>query len=224
MLNGMNQTGSVIVMFFGILVAVVFREAFHAKVAKYLGDKSEGTRLRATLSPLPHIDLLGTVLFPVLFLSLGGMPLGWGKPQMVDSRYFKKIKRDIFLVSFTGSVVNFGMAALCAVGLRLLGEGFFGNIMPGQSIDGSDQINPIPVFLNAVGLANVVIGTYNLIPVPYTDGWRALLNFVKYETAKKLNDSAMIINIVFLLLLVSGIASPVFGFGMGVFKLISGGL
>jgi Zn-dependent protease len=222
MFNGMNQAGNVIVMFFGILVAVVFREYIHAKVAQKLGDRSEGTKSRATFSPIPHIDVLGTIIFPILFLSMGGLPLGWGKPQAVDTRYFKKIKRDIFFVSFAGSTLNFGMALVCAIILRFLQGTELGGTLTPLDTATNEQINPVPVFLNAIGLASVVIGIYNILPVPQTDGWRALLNYVKYETAKKLNENAMAINIVFLLLFITGVMSPLFRIGIVLFKLVSG--
>jgi len=191
-----------ILTYCGFLVAITMREAAYAIVARKLGDRSTETDSRATLNPVPHIDVLGTIILPLVFL-LAGTPflLGWAKPFTIDTRYFKKIRRDINIAELAGPATNFGIAILC--GVIAIAAGYKIEMMWA----GSD---PIPRLLLAIAQSNIVIGLFNLLPFPNSSGWRLLLNNIHYQLGQKLNESANVISIVVLVLLVTGILSPIF--------------
>jgi len=190
------DVGMALVTYFGFLVALTMREGAAAFASRSLGDKSPETASRATLNPLPHIDPFGTVLFPVLML-VSQVPLlfGWAKPFRPDTRYFKKARRDSNLVFMSGPAANLGIALACGLAMRFGGFSVLG---------GELTQNPTPFFLRSVGVANLVICVFNILPVPNTDGWKLLLNNINYNAAKKLQELAMPINIAFLVLLVLG--------------------
>lgn len=199
-----------ILTYCGFLVAITMREAAHAIVARKLGDRSLETESRATLNPVPHIDVLGTIVLPLVFL-LSGTPflLGWAKPLMIDTRYFKKMRRDINIAEIAGPATNFGISILC--GVIAIASGYNIQMMS----EGSD---PVPRLLLAIAQSNIAIGLLNLLPFPNSSGWRLLLNNIDYNLGQKLNEKATIISIVMLVLLLTGILSPIFEIAIGIYR------
>lgn len=130
-----------------LLVAVTVHELAHAVVADRLGDPTPRRLGRITLNPLPHIDPLGAIAFV-----LAGF--GWAKPVPVNSRNFRHPVRDMVWVAAAGPVSNFTAAFVTLVALNLLGPvGAIGLVVAKQ----------IYVF-------NLVLGVFNLIPLPPLDG------------------------------------------------------
>jgi Zn-dependent protease len=130
-----------------LLVAVTVHELAHALVADRLGDPTPRRLGRITLNPLPHIDPLGALAFV-----LAGF--GWAKPVPVDARNFRHPVRDMVWVAVAGPVSNFAAAFVTLVVLNLLG--------------------PVgAIFLlvaKQIYVFNLVLGVFNLIPLPPLDG------------------------------------------------------
>ena len=155
----------------GLLLAVLiasltFHEAAHAWAADRLGDPTARLLGRLSLNPLVHIDLIGTVVFPLIAISTGVPLIGWAKPVPVDVRNLAAPRRDFALVAAAGPASNL-VLALAAAGafavVRALG----------------DEAGPIAdavvvAVLNAV-VINVLLAVFNLIPVPPLDGGNILL-------------------------------------------------
>lgn len=206
---GKIDPGNALIMFFGFLVAVTMHGAAQAIAARALGDRSSETESRATVNPLPHIDIFGTIIFPLLML-FSGIPFlfGWAKPLQTDSRYFKKLRRDITLSTLAGPAFNFVIALAGGLALRFMGAD------PGDIFQGDD---PTTRLLGSVATSNVVIGLFNLLPFPNSDGWKILLNHINYNIGRKLQELATPIHILFMLLLIFGGFSRVFGTVLAVF-------
>ncbi len=162
------------------LFAISIHESAHAWSAHRLGDSTARLLGRISLNPLRHIDLVGTVLFP-LFGALSGLPiLGWAKPTPVNTGRLGHPRRDDVLVSAAGPASNF-LVALVAVGL-LLGirlasaEGaaiigvlsHFGSLPTGLSQ--RSLLIPVALLFYRFLLVNVLLGVFNLIPIPPLDG------------------------------------------------------
>ncbi len=202
----------VILIFCGFLVAVTMREAVRAIVARSLGDRSMETSARATLNPLPHIDLVGTIILPLVFLTMGTpFLIGWAKPHVMDTRYFKNMKRDINIAELSGPGANFLIATLCAAAIVLLGYS------PVQMFGGTDVV---PRLLFAVAQGNIVIGIFNLLPFPNSSGWRIIKNNVNYNLGQALDQHSNIAYFLLLALLLTGILSPLFHGAIGLFVLV----
>ena len=138
-----------------LLVAVTVHELAHALVADRLGDPTARRLGRITLNPLPHIDPLGALAFV-----LAGF--GWAKPVPVNAVHFRHPVRDMMRVAVAGPLANFLAAFVTLVALRLFG--------PGESTF-------LLLVAQQIYAFNLILGVFNLIPLPPLDGGHFLPYF-----------------------------------------------
>ena len=99
-----------------LLFSVILHEVAHGLAALYFGDRTAQNAGRLTLNPIPHIDLIGTILLPaLLFITNSPVLFGWAKPVPVNPLHFSNIRRGELLVSLAGVGANFGLAIIAAV-------------------------------------------------------------------------------------------------------------
>ena len=147
-----------------VLFAITLHEVAHGWVASWCGDQTARLSGRLSFNPIRHIDLVGTIIVPLLMLVTSGFIFGWAKPVPVDARNMRQPRRDMGLVAMAGPLANFLMAFLwggvgaLAVYLQNNGHGFIG----------------VPLyFMGAAGmLINLALGILNLLPLPPLDGGR----------------------------------------------------
>ena len=124
------------------------------------GDPTAQSLGRISLNPLVHIDMIGTVVMPLLMIFTGVPLLGWAKPTPVDPRYFKNLKRGQIIVSGAGPVSNLLLAVLFTAGLfvavRVIAE--------------PTATHPVILFLMLGVQLNVLLAIFNLVPLPPLDG------------------------------------------------------
>jgi Zn-dependent protease len=152
------------------VIAVSVHEFGHAVVADRLGDRLPRLEGRVTLSPLAHIDLLGTIILPLAAaLMPGGFPLiAWGKPVRTSPRNYTRLppKLGHLVVSLAGPLMNLGLALLTSIVFLALGRS--GVLSP------TAATILIRYFLSL----NIVLMFFNLIPVPPLDGAAVLAGFL----------------------------------------------
>jgi len=141
------------------LIGITFHEAAHAFVAKRLGDETASERGRVTLNPLKHIDPVGTLLLPALLIaSHAGFVFGYAKPVPVAWKKLRHPKRDMIWVAAAGPAANIAVALICLAAAFLAGSG--------------------PRWLTQaleVGVStNLILGLFNLLPIPPLDGSKML--------------------------------------------------
>lgn len=141
----------------GLVFAITIHEAAHAFVAYRLGDPTAKLAGRLTLDPRSHLDPIGT-----LALLLVGF--GWGRPTPFDPFNLRNVKRDSALISLAGAVSNFVLAFLISIPYLIM---FFTNSINAEIINAYRVLSPII-------LINLLLGTFNLIPVHPLDGFKVL--------------------------------------------------
>jgi len=163
----MEEFFQVIIILF---MAMVVHEYAHAWTAYRLGDPTARMAGRMTLNPFKHIDPIGTVILPILLVFLRSpFVFGWAKPVPINVLNLQHPKRDMIWVGAAGPMANFLIASLIAVGLRVF----------------SPIGSPIVVdFAKALVLINLVLGTFNLIPIPPLDGSRVLVGLLPLRFAR----------------------------------------
>ena len=162
----------------GFLLAIVVHEWAHGYMALKFGDDTAQRAGRLTLNPVAHIDLMGTVIFPLIGVVLGWAVIGWAKPVPVDSRNFKPKEADkaIFWVSFAGPLSNLILGILSAFGVAAAAL-----YLP-QS---SGFYSPVISALKYSVFINFLLCVFNLIPLPPLDGSKMVASFMGYNLRAK---------------------------------------
>jgi Zn-dependent protease len=164
-----------------LLFAICVHESAHAWMANRLGDPTAKMLGRISLNPIVHIDLFGTIIMPLMLIVLGFPPFGWAKPTPVDTRNFKNLVRDDILTAVAGPVSNFVTAFFSIIILAVILHGS-GHI--GPSFRGADIGTPLAQLFYLAMWINVVLGVFNLIPLPPLDGSHVIRHFLAYDTLR----------------------------------------
>jgi len=161
------------VMAMPLIFAIVFHEVAHGWVANRLGDPTARDLGRLTLNPIPHIDLIGTIIMPLMLFMLtdGRMLFGYAKPVPINPHNFKDPKKGMALSSLAGPGVNIVMAVICSFLLRVVMAGLEGK-MP-ETV-WSWFATPVTLMLGYGIIINVVLAVLNMIPIPPLDGSRVV--------------------------------------------------
>ena len=167
-----------------LVIAVVLHEVAHGWVAYKLGDPTAKSLGRITLNPLKHIDPMMTIILPTMLI-LSGSPIifGGAKPVPVNPRYFPNPRRGMVYVAAAGPITNFILATI--FGLALYGVSF----LPTPDVDSSTIIPRVllsSLIFNSI-LVNLVLGLFNLVPVPPLDGGRIAVGLLPAGLAKALS-------------------------------------
>ena len=164
------------------IMAVVFHEVAHGFVAHRWGDNTAKDAGRLTLNPLPHMDPIGTVLFPLINM-LSGMNLlfGWARPVPINPSRFKKYRQGLFWVSLAGPGMNFilaifSAAVFCGIN-RWVPETFY-------------LFEPLVAMAFVSVSLNYALGIFNLIPLPPLDGSKVVQSFLSIKAAQKYESLA----------------------------------
>jgi Zn-dependent protease len=155
-----------------VLLSLTVHEAAHAWTSDRLGDPTARSLGRVSLNPIVHVDLLGTIVLP-LIAAVSNLPIiGWAKPVPVDMRRLRNPRRDFALVAAAGPASNLLQAVFFAAlfhTLPLADMTFLGLNWP-----------------NVVRLAadiNVMLALFNLVPVPPLDGGNVLAGLLPSNAA-----------------------------------------
>jgi Zn-dependent protease len=163
-------------LWFVILVpSVVLHEVAHGYVAYLFGDPTAKENHRLTLNPLAHIDPFGTILMPALLLLVHFPAFGYAKPVPVNVSRLRKPRQQAIWVSLAGPAVNIILSAVGLLICRLtIATGF--NTF-GQIIQYAKDPNLFE-FGEYLGIVNLVLAAFNLIPIPPLDGSAIIERFV----------------------------------------------
>ena len=181
-----------------VLIALTFHEFAHGYMAYKLGDPTAKNFGRLTLNPLKHLDPIGTIC--MIFFHFG-----WAKPVPINSRYFKKPRRDMALTAAAGPIMNFILAFFGVLVCRILTKIFVA--FPAQS-DFVYYIQYAALTLfSYFHMLNLSLGVFNLIPIPPLDGSRIFYIFLPQKWYFGVMKYEKYIQLALLVLLWTGLLS-----------------
>ncbi|WP_136525671.1 site-2 protease family protein [Geomonas ferrireducens] len=191
------------------LMAITCHEVSHGFIADKFGDSTARSLGRLTLNPLKHLDILGTIMIFVI-------GIGWAKPVPVNFNNLRHPKRDMIWVAAAGPITNFCLATLSAFLMR-------GLIAATQEVPAGSMIaafvDPVTLMLAFSVYINLLLGIFNLIPVPPLDGGRVAVGLLPYGPSNALArvepfGMIIIIALVFFTDAFSYVISPALSFGV----------
>jgi Zn-dependent protease len=171
-----NLIGEFILNMVAFLFSASVHESAHGWTSSYFGDDLARSQGRISLNPVVHIDPIGTLLFPAIAFFTHVPLIGWAKSTPVNPLAWRNKRVANFWVSAAGVICNFIMAIIAGIAIRLLYS--FGIV--DVPLQGHDWLIPVAsnsmVAMGAVSLLktffmiNVMLGIFNLLPVPPLDG------------------------------------------------------
>ena len=167
----MSNPVQIVFFLLALVISISFHEFCHAWSAYEMGDPTARNLGRMTLNPIRHFDPLGAIM--IVFMSISGYGIGWGKPVPVNPYNMRSHPRiGMGLTSAAGPFSNLVLATIFAIPLRL------GLSMPAL----------LQMFLYVMVLTNVSLAIFNLIPLPPLDGFGVLQGILAALRTRWAND------------------------------------
>ena len=178
-----------------MVLSISLHDCAQAWAANRLGDPTARMMGRLTMNPARHFDLLGMLIWPVLFIFRSPLILGWGKPITFTPRNFRNPSRDEMLATLAGPAVQLLAAILALIVLVIVrhtvpGSGdaislasYLAMRVP-MGTEGLPGIFPLILFLYFCILVNLLLFVFNLVPLPFLDGGKILTHFLPFNAAK----------------------------------------
>ena len=168
----MNQGLDIIFQVTILIFSVIVHEISHGYAALALGDRTAKYAGRLTLNPLPHIDLFGSIILPMISFAMGGFIFGWAKPVPYNPYNLRNQKWGSAIVGAAGPLSNLLIAFLFGMFIRVAPY-FFSE--SAQFLTNLISIASFIVFLN------VLLAIFNLLPIPPLDGSKVLFAMLPYQ-------------------------------------------
>jgi len=185
----------ILVAFVVLITSLTFHEAAHAWTANTLGDPTARMLGRLSLNPVVHVDLIGTIIFPMIALTTGVPLIGWAKPVPVDMRNLRAPRRDFAIVAAAGPIGNLLLAGAGAIVFNVLPEAALGQV--------------VGEFLVMFVLVNVLLAVFNMIPIPPLDGGNVLMGILPESMAAAVDQLRPWGFVLLYVLMLSGVLSSI---------------
>jgi len=143
-----------------LILSVIIHEVSHGYMAYILGDPTAKLAGRLTLNPIRHIDLVGSIIVPII-TSMAGFTFGWAKPVPYNPYNLKNKRRDELLIALAGPLSNLLIAFIFGTIIRF-------------TVSGMSDITSFIQIASYIVIINIVLAVFNLIPLPPLDGSKLL--------------------------------------------------
>lgn len=197
-MQNLSLIQSITVWVIPVLFAITLHEAAHAGIAYLCGDSTAKLLGRLSMNPLKHIDLIGTIIFPltVALLSNFQFIFGWAKPVPINWNQLRRPRLDMALVALAGPGANLVMALLWALCLKV-----------GAWLHATNaSVSLFMILSGQAGIViNIVLGFLNLTPIPPLDGSRVIHSLLPPKLAYYYSKIEPFGFFILLILLITGI-------------------
>ncbi len=198
-----------------LIFSIILHEIAHGYAAQALGDPTAKLAGRLTLNPVPHLDIIGSILIPaMLVLTNAGIMFGWAKPVPYNPYNLRNQRWGEAFVASAGVLTNLGIALLFAVITRM------------ASAQGMTEFASLAAL---VVLVNLSLGLFNLLPIPPIDGYTALRCLLPHKASmvmvrfeERMRAGGIFTLIIVLFLLIQFFSTPFFAFVMYCYRLLIG--
>jgi Zn-dependent protease len=185
--------GAIAIQFAVLLFSLSIHEASHAWMADHFGDYTARYLGRVTINPIPHIDPIGTILFPLLQFFTHLPLIGWAKPVPMNPVHLRNPRRDQIFVSLAGPAANFLAGVIAFILLFALkksapeANGFIVNMALTNHIPAHGSVlAPVLGILFFGMIINLALALFNCIPIPPLDGHWVLYGILPQSAAASL--------------------------------------
>lgn len=161
----MEQTTVLIFDLIILVVSVMVHEVAHGLTANAMGDPTAREAKRLNFNPLRHLDFVGSFLVPLISYQIGGFIFGWAKPVPYNPYNLKNQKWGPAIVALAGPFSNFALAVVFGLCLRFI------PVLPDAAV----------LAIMLVVYVNLILGFFNLMPIPPLDGSKILAAFLPYK-------------------------------------------
>lgn len=184
-----------------LIFSVIIHEVSHGIVADQLGDPTARYAGRLTLNPLSHLDVMGSLIVPILFYFTTGIAFGWAKPVPYNPHNLPDPKTGGAIIAFAGPLANLALAFIFAFLLKFVG---------------ATGLSGLSVLFQTIIYTNVALAVFNLVPIPPLDGSKVLFAFLPpgrtgFAIEDFLNRYGMIILLIFIFFGYSIISPIIYG-------------
>jgi len=179
-----------------VVFAITLHEAAHGYVAKRFGDSTAYVLGRVTLNPVKHIDILGTIVLPIVTLALSPFMFGWAKPVPVNFNNLRQPKKDMLWVAGAGPASNLAQLVIWALLAAVLA----------RSVDPSGLVGPYWFSVAFAGIkVNIMFALLNLLPILPLDGGRIVTSVLPDRLSYAWQHTERFGMIILLVLLFTGV-------------------
>jgi Zn-dependent protease len=160
-----------LILFLAAVMSIILHEYALAAAAVYLGDYTAKSARRLTLNPLRHVDLLGTLLVPLLLMLIRLPAIGWARPVPFNYYNLRSPQKDALWIAVAGSLANLACACVASILNRVITLPWLNDVF------------------SYIGIVNIILGLGNLLPIPLLDGWKLITKLAPFTVSKKLEQA-----------------------------------
>ena len=197
------RIGQFILYMVALIFSLSVHEAMHAWMSNRFGDDLAHSQGRVSLSPVTHVDPLGTLLFPAIAFFTGAPALGWARPTPVNPLRWREKRKANFWVSIAGVLGNFAIAIVVGLIIRVL---YHTGQIPADDATMAAVFALLRVFFEM----NVGLAIFNLFPIPPLDGSKILASILPESFGSAIESIEQYGYIILIIALVTGVFRAVF--------------
>jgi Zn-dependent protease len=197
--------GKFILYMVALIFSLSLHEAMHAWMSNRFGDDLAYHQGRVSLSPVTHVDPIGTLLFPAIAFFTGAPLLGWARPTPVNPLRWREKRKANFWVSIAGVLGNFAIAIIVGIVIRVL---YHTGQIPVAANDST--MEAVFALLRVFFEMNIGLGVFNLFPIPPLDGSKILASILPESFGSAIESIEQYGFIILMIALITGVFGAVF--------------